>query len=454
LTALSPTGPIIITLEDSMNKQKTSKQNGRDLKGRALTPDMHIGIIGAGASGLTAADSLAQRGFHNVTILEKEAQVGGKCASVTVDGRVYELGAIFSSPCYTKTNALARAVGLRNEPEQLNRYYYADGRVANLYNWSDMPRLLWEIALKYGWRTLAQYRRIRQPGLDDIPAELCEDFAAFADRHGLQRMAEVVRPVVTGFGYGYANEIPAAYVVKYLDWLTLARCGLHLGTLGRWPEGIQTLWERLAAQHPVVLDVEIQRVERGATVAVETNRGQFDFDALLLTCPLDNALPFLDASPEERELFGRIRYYDYRVLLCAIDNLPSGSGFITDHLHPDKQGRLMIWNSRWPDRNIHTLYLLSDPQSDEAAMRTAVAADLRRFGADLQEVILARRWRYFPHVSPADMRAGFYPRLEALQGVNRTFYAGEIMSFASIECCARYAEALVDRFSAAVNGAT
>jgi predicted NAD/FAD-binding protein len=422
-------------------------QQNKTANGRALTPDMRIGIIGAGASGLTAAHSLAQRGFHNVVILEKESRVGGKCASVTVDGRVYELGAVFNSPCYSHTNSLADAVGLRSEPEQLNRYYYADGRFANLYEWGDIPRLLWQIGVKYGWYTLGKYRRVRQPGLDDIPAELCEDFAAFADAHGLRQMAQVVRPVVTGFGYGYEHEVPAAYIVKYLDWLMLARCGLHLGKIGRWPEGSQTLWERLAAQHQVILDVAIERVERGAAVNVHTNQGQFNFDALLLACPLDNALPFLDASPEERELFGRIRYYDYWVLLCAIDNLPSLSGFIPDHLHPRKQGRLMIWSSRWADRNIHTLYLLSDEKSDEAAARTAVADDLRQFGADLQEIILARRWRYFPHVSPADMKAGFHNRLEARQGVNRTFYAGEIMSFGSIECCVRYAAALVDRFA-------
>jgi hypothetical protein len=411
-----------------------------------MLPDTRIGIIGAGASGLTAADGLARRGYRQVTVLEKEAQVGGKCASVTVNGRVYELGAIFASPCYTKTGALADAVGLASEPETLSRYYLSDGRLTSQYSWSDIPQLLWQIGLKYGWYTLGPYRRIRQPGLDQIPDELCQDFATFSDGHGLNLMAQVLRPMMTGFGYGYANQVPAAYMVKYLDWVTLVRCGLHLGQLSRWPDGIQTLWQRLADRHQVILDVDIQRVQRGATVTVETNRGQFSFDLLLLACPLDNALPFLDASPQEQALFSRIRYCDYWVLLCAIDNLPRNSGYIPDHLVEARQGHIMLWSSRWPDDNLYTLYLLGDGQSDEAAISATVADDLAQLGADLQEVIVARRWRYFPHVSPADMAAGFYAQLEALQGVNQTFYLGEIMSFASLECCTRYASTLVERF--------
>ncbi len=44
------------------------------------------------------------------------------------------------------------------------------------------------------------------------------------------------------------------------------------------------------------------------------------------------------------------------------------------------------------------------------------------------------------------MAAGFYETLEGLQGANRTFYAGEVMSFSTVEISARYSQALVDRF--------
>ena len=37
-------------------------------------------------------------------------------------------------------------------------------------------------------------------------------------------------------------------------------------------------------------------------------------------------------------------------------------------------------------------------------------------------------------------------RLESLQGANSTYYGGEVMSFATVEICARYAKALVECF--------
>ncbi len=46
-----------------------------------------IGIIGAGAAGLTAAHYLKKQGYENITLLEKEGRIGGKCDSLTYEGK-------------------------------------------------------------------------------------------------------------------------------------------------------------------------------------------------------------------------------------------------------------------------------------------------------------------------------------------------------------------------------
>src|SRR4051812_9476134 len=56
-----------------------------------------IAIVGAGATGLTLASELSHMGF-DVTVLEANAQVGGKCASAHVDGRHYDMGAVAGVP--------------------------------------------------------------------------------------------------------------------------------------------------------------------------------------------------------------------------------------------------------------------------------------------------------------------------------------------------------------------
>ncbi len=51
-------------------------------------------IIGAGPGGLTTGMLLAHRGF-NVEIFEKEKKVGGRNASIDVDGFTFDAGPTF-----------------------------------------------------------------------------------------------------------------------------------------------------------------------------------------------------------------------------------------------------------------------------------------------------------------------------------------------------------------------
>lgn len=50
---------------------------------------MRIGIIGAGATGLTAAYRLARMG-HDVTVLEKRPDLGGLAGTLTVGDETLE----------------------------------------------------------------------------------------------------------------------------------------------------------------------------------------------------------------------------------------------------------------------------------------------------------------------------------------------------------------------------
>lgn len=403
-----------------------------------------IAVIGAGASGLTAAHYLKQAGYANVIILEKAPCVGGKCCSVQVGPHVYEMGAVLGTRDYTTTLGLMRSVGLQAGPTDDSSCYDADGHRIDLFKWYQYPRLLRLLLVNYTWLTRIRYRRINAPGLAGIHPDLHQSFEVFAQHHGLPTLGRVLTPPFTAFGYGYFGEVPAAYVLKYLDLPTIE--ALRNGKRRLiWPDGIATLWSRLAQQHDVRTGVNIRRITRRDTVRVETDREAFEFDTLILTCPLDEALHFLDASPLECQLFSAIRHYDYWVLLCEINGLPPGSGYIPAHFVPEQAGHVLLWYHRWPDAPLYNLYVLGDFVMCEETIECHCAADLQRMGATLKRVVHLQRWKYFPHVSPADMAAGYYDALENLQGTHHTFYAGEVMSFATVEICARYAKALVAR---------
>ncbi len=403
-----------------------------------------IGVVGGGVSGLTLAHYLKEAGYGHVTLLEKEPRVGGKCCSAEVEGRVYELGAVFGTRDYTTTLELMKAVGMESGPMGGADCYDDQGRQIDLYAWHQIPRLFWLLMVNYTWLTRIRYRRINEPGLDGIPPELCLPFKAFALRHGFPTLGQVLTPPFTAFGYGYFDEVPAAYVLKYLELpMILALRDGRRRLL--WPGGIETLWTRLAQRHDVRTGITIRRVVRQDTVRVETADQVLEFDALILACPLDGALSFLDASAAERRLFAAIRYYDYWVLLCEIDGLPPGSGYIPAHFTADKRGHVMLWYRRWPETRLYTLYVLGDFAMAEEEVERTCSADLRRMGATLDRVVTVRRWKYFPHVGAQEMADGYYETLEGLQGANHTYYAGEIMSFTTVELCARYSRSLVER---------
>jgi hypothetical protein len=304
--------------------------------------------------------------------------------------------------------------------------------------------LAWQLFAKLAWLSARKYGEVYEPGLAHVHPDLYQNFETFAGQQGLNEVPPLFQQITTGFGYGYTEQVPAAYMLKYLCWPMLWDCARGKGYI--WPAGIQTLWERLSEAHQVLLGAEVQRVARGDSVVVTTTRGRYEVDALILACPLDKALSFLDATAEERDLFSRIRTYDYWVLLCEIEGLPRDIGFIRANFAARNQGHLMLWYCRCPQASLYQLYALGDFQTSAEAIAANCTADLQRMGARLVKVVAARRWSYFPHVETADMADGFYDRLEGLQGQRRTYYCGEIMSFSTLECCARYTRDLVERF--------
>jgi phytoene desaturase len=88
-----------------------------------------VAIIGAGAAGLASANYLARKGFR-VTIFEKNAFPGGRCASFTKDGHRFDIGAT-----------------LLMMPQVYERMYHDFGM--NLYDELDLVRMDPVYRLKY-----------------------------------------------------------------------------------------------------------------------------------------------------------------------------------------------------------------------------------------------------------------------------------------------------------------
>lgn len=90
---------------------------------------MHVAIVGAGWSGLSAATDLVQRGIR-VTVFEASRSLGGRARRITLDGNAVDNGQHILIGAYRDSLAMMRKVGA-NPDQLLTRLplalQYADG---------------------------------------------------------------------------------------------------------------------------------------------------------------------------------------------------------------------------------------------------------------------------------------------------------------------------------------
>lgn len=416
----------------------------------------HIGIVGAGPAGLSAAWYLRKRGFQRLTVLERDTVPGGKCRTFTYRGRPYELGAVMGTRGYHATLDLMEQVGeapvsfgksRRDRPTGqsfLERGYVPMTQVfPGYFSYREVLKLLVQIQRYY--RLNRRYRKLHSPGLSDVPGTLHNDFSSWVDTHGMQTFAKMIEIPCTAFGYGYLASVPAAYVLKYME-PSMVLSLLFQKRFFKWGGGAQRLWENVARGFEIRFGTKILSVSRGSSVTVSTDAGEFRFDDLILAAPLDEALDYLDAREPEAELFGKIQYTTYYVFACEVKGLNIPSGFIPANLSPKRRGHLMIWSRPWRDADLYLLYAQAQDGWDDRDVLDRIKTDMEGIGARIVRIVQSKKWKYFPHVSVDDLKSGFYERLERMQGQFRTFYAGEVMSFSTIEHSVRYSRYLVDRY--------
>jgi predicted NAD/FAD-binding protein len=185
-------------------------------------------------------------------------------------------------------------------------------------------------------------------------------------------------------------------------------------------------------------------VQRDSSIRLTTAGEQLECDALLLAAPLDQALSYLDASDGERELFSQVRYTTYHVMLCRTRGLPNAS--ISMHPLPGP-GATCLLARGWASAEATVAYAYGVAgENPPVEVTLQLEQAIRNLGGSLLAVEKHIAWRYFPHVGPELMAAGYFDRLEALQGARNTYFAGSLLSFETVEDVVAYSKRLVERF--------
>ncbi|MDI5961303.1 thioesterase domain-containing protein [Streptantibioticus silvisoli] len=406
-------------------------------------------VVGAGATGLTLARALHRAG-HRPIVVDAAATLGGKSASVHLDGRAYDLGGHFCTSRYSAVERLAAELGVATE-DTTPYAVHEPGAGASV----PLGRLqqLGEASERYAALRAERFPSIAQPGLAHSARALARPITAWLAEHRLEPLWEALGAVYSGSGYGDPARTPALYFAKFVELSNLAAAGTAPSDRSfTIAGGFGRLWHRLADELPDVrLGVRIERIERNPDgVRVKTADGLLSADDLVLTVPLAPLLPVLDSTAEERELAARIRHIDYRTVVFTAAGLPrSRLCLLRPHSARPVPGRLAAFHHRYDGSDVYSGYVYDGPEDDEGRVVERLEEDVTRLGGRLTSVLSHHRWAYMPHFSGDDLAAGIMDRLEQLQGRRRTYHAGSLAAFELVECNVRYAQQLAERFFAA-----
>jgi protoporphyrinogen oxidase len=429
-----------------------------------------VGVIGAGPAGLATAMYLREAGVGEVVVLERNDRIGGKCDTIERDGDAFDMGANYLTPSYHRTLALAEKLGAATHPAPKRRVFdIATGSYHSLLRAvlsGENPLSFMLATLRYLWWSWRYRRLSAAPGFDGVGTmpELHKSLGRWLDDNKMGALRRLFAVPIEIFGYGYLDEVPVPYVLKYMttrNFLLVVAVGAGLPI--RWPKqfdkGFQDLWQRVVDhfQIDVRTGVVITRVDRSGPVTIETeSNDRFEFDQIVIACPPAAILDVtVDRTAEETDLFGVVEHRDYWVTAAQAPGVPH---HLIDEIQlapaPTLPPKGHPWgiSKMWKANDTVLYYSLVDGQLDEHQVRERIRVDTEEMGGQIEAFDTDRRWvDYFPHVAPERFAEQWYERAERLQGSRRTWYCGGLFAFELVEPIVAYAADLVERMAAAAS---
>ncbi|KAG6557173.1 hypothetical protein Mapa_001100 [Marchantia paleacea] len=428
----------------------------------ALPLRTRIAVVGGGPSGLAAALALTRLGFENVTVLERDSAVGGMCASAVIEGRAYDLGGqVLARDSSPTMRTLMKEMGI--EMEDMSHHRLAeinckDGSYEDLKVAADYMSIM-SITLKLQ-NEAAATGRLGVHALSDLASQPADEF--LRARGFPNGVPTAVANGFTASGYGYPSEVPYAYLQEF------ARTSM-LGKIWRVKGGYGSFWEKVAASlQDVRCGVQVESVDRRADKVCLSVRNvnnsavsDLEFDKLIMTGSSflfsskrdvdeggTSPSGILDYTGEERKLFSRVQTVEYYTTVLKISGLDLPVGFYYPKVYKDDPktiGHPVAIQRFFADSDIYLLWSYSNAEVDQHKMMQFLYEDVRGMGGRVDELILQRKWRYFPRVSSRDMADGFYDKMSEMQGQNNTYYLGALLAFELTERNVSYAFDLVKK---------
>ena len=313
---------------------------------------MKIAIIGTGIAGNVVAYKLRQE--HDITVFESGAYVGGHTNTVDVyeNGRKLAVDTgfiVFNDRTYPNFIQLLDEIGQDSQPSEMSFSVQAeDGRLE--YSGSSLNALFAQrrnIVRPPFYRMIRDILRFNQAALPET-ARLDDSttLGNYLAEHGYSH--EFVDHYLVPMAAAIWSAEPVSVLdmpVKFLLQFFANHGLLQISDRPVWhviKGGSRQYVNKLVAQHRdrIRLRSPVQTVRRvDDRVELRTAAGGREvFDSVFVACHSDQALSLLvDATPDEREVLGAIRYQQNEAIL-----------HVDDSLMPKRRRAWAAWNYHIP----------------------------------------------------------------------------------------------------------
>jgi hypothetical protein len=441
-----------------------------------------IGIVGAGPGGLSLARLLTDRGFADVTVLERAGRLGGKSLTVIHEGLGHELGTCYVALGYLVVKRWMAEAGigefvlknqhiLTSSGDLVDFKDFVEGAAGIVGTVTQTARYVddwlafhkWDVG---GARDDAEGTRGRA-----MREEVAEPFGSWLEARGLDAVRRFSVRSVSVMGYGSLDRVPALYGLRWNMPSLLAT-----GAMTKMAEpvpGWLALWESIASKLDVRLGHLITSVERtGAGFLVRTDQGDLGFDHLVLTGPLDEAALWFPFTEDERlayavgsDLLGwhefcsslvQVRgWYRDADTWCSEARVKDAAAIAQGRMVGARRtgDKTPVASARSRTRpDLYVVYQYGDPARSDDEQVATLRADLAAEGATLDAVLRHCRWKYSPQLTPGAIRGGAVSRLERQQGKGNLWISGATASHEAVDNIVNYNARLVERMAVAFEG--
>lgn len=429
-------------------------------------------IIGGGGAGAYAAVRLRDEG-KRVVVIERSSKLGGHAETYrdSATGAPIDIGVQIFPDAPIVRNYFGRfGVPLvSNPPRGGGTSVTIDFRTGKpLTAYSPTPAELGQALGTYLQLVSTRYAFLDANGYQ-LPAsgpvldELLLPFKDFTQRFGLNALI----PLFFQFeqGYGQLLNTTSLYILKNLSASIIG--GILGGSFVAAATGVGSLYDAIAADlgDDVLLNAKVVTAIRcgssRAYLLVSTSSGLriVDCKKLLVTAPptLTSFVGF-DLDAAETDVFKRFYSNYYYTAVLRITGLPDG--YTLSNAAPETfqniapmPGIFSIGPSPTPGL-FNVKYGSTTPLLDvqvkadiKKSVERAKVPGLGKLRLD-DFAIFKSHSPYALMASPADVRAGFYNRLQALQGRNNTYYVGAAHQTHSSAAIWAYVESLLPSLTA------